>query len=111
MKHQTLLWLLLVAMLSGCASNGRTREIAWGMLVGAAVGAAVGHQFVHHGQYRQYESQNTLATAAVFALGTGAVLDWHYGSLQRQQVYDIVMPGSFVTRAYDLDIHKKRDGR
>lgn len=71
--------------LSGCAT-GHNKEILWGMLAGAAVGAVAGHEFVHHGQYNQYRSENTAITAAVFALGTGAVMNWHYEGLQDREV-------------------------
>jgi hypothetical protein len=74
-----------VTGLTGCAS-GHTKEIVWGMVAGAAVGALVGNQFVHSGQYNQYKTQNTVATAAVFALGTAAVMNWHYDALQDQEV-------------------------
>lgn len=75
---------ILIVVLCGCA--GRTRTITAGMLGGAAVGALVGYQFVHHGQHREYETQNTLITATVFSLATGAILYWHYRELEEQQV-------------------------
>lgn len=84
-------YLLIVLMLpaliglSGCAT-GQTKKILWGMVGGAAVGAVVGSQFVHHGEYRQYKSENTALTSVIFALGTGAVLNWHYNALQEREV-------------------------
>jgi len=70
---------------NGCAT-GETKKIALGMLGGAAVGAIVGHEFVHHGEYKQYESRNTIITAIVFALVTGGVLAWHYEAMEQQTV-------------------------
>lgn len=88
MKARDFLLILLVPglfSLGGCA-HGHNREILWGMVAGAAVGALVGNQFVHHGQYNQYRSENTAITSAVFALGTGAVMNWHYDALQEREV-------------------------
>lgn len=89
MKLRTLLLtgLILPSMLglTGCAT-GHTKDILWGMVAGAAVGAIVGNQFVHHGKYNQYKSENTAATAAVFAVGTGAALNWHYNEMQEREV-------------------------
>lgn len=86
MKKLVIVLTLLPALtLTGCAT-GHNKEILWGMVAGAAVGALAGNQFVHHGQYNQYRSQDTAITAAVFALGTGAVLNWHYDSLQEREV-------------------------
>ncbi|MBX3023014.1 MAG: hypothetical protein KF799_15165 [Bdellovibrionales bacterium] len=79
---------LLAAVLltqSGCAT-GQTKKIALGMLAGAVVGAVVGNQFVHHGQYKQYQSSNTVITSILFSLGTGAVMSWHYQALEEQEV-------------------------
>lgn len=87
MRKHIVVLLLLPGLfgLGGCAT-GHNKEILWGMVAGAAVGALAGHQFVHHGQYNQYRSENTAITAAVFALGTGAVMNWHYESLQDREV-------------------------
>lgn len=69
----------------GCAT-GQTKKIALGMVAGAAVGAIVGHEFVHHGEYKQYETRNTIITSIVFALVTGGVLAWHYEEMEQQTV-------------------------
>jgi hypothetical protein len=74
----------LVASL-GCAT-GQTKKVVIGMAAGAVVGAVVGHEFVHHGQYRQYETRNTIITSVIFALGTGGVMAWHYDEMQEQAV-------------------------
>jgi hypothetical protein len=70
---------------SGCAT-GQTKKIAIGMAAGAVVGAIVGHEFVHHGEYKQYESRNTVITSAIFALATGGALAWHYQEMEQQMV-------------------------
>lgn len=77
---------ILLVLLSqiGCATHNRT--IAGGMLIGATVGAGVGHQFVHHGANRQYETENTIITSAVFALAVGGALAWHYRELEKSKV-------------------------
>ena len=78
-------WCFWMVGLSGCAT-GHTKDILWGMVAGGTAGALIGNQFVHHGQYGQYKSQNTAATAAIFALGTAAVMNWHYNALQEHDV-------------------------
>jgi hypothetical protein len=80
-----LLALVLLIGQCGCAT-GKMKQITIGMISGAAVGAVVGHEFVHHGRYKQYETRNTLITSALFALATGAVLSWHYDQMQEQMV-------------------------
>ncbi len=77
------LGLVLISQI-GCAT--RTQNIAASMVVGGAVGAGVGYQFVHHGPDKQYERENTVITAAVFALATGGALAWHYRQLERTKV-------------------------
>lgn len=74
---------ILLNLLS-CA--GQSKKIATGMLAGAVVGAAVGHEFVHHGEFKQYETKNTIITSIVFSLVTGGFLSWHYQAIQDQQV-------------------------
>lgn len=69
----------------GCAT-GETKKIAVGMIAGAAVGAFVGHEYVHHGQYKQFQTQDTIITSVLFAFITGGVLAWHYEALEQQQV-------------------------
>jgi hypothetical protein len=76
---------LVLAFETGCAT-GHSKEIAIGMVAGAATGAIVGHEFVHHGQYKQYQSRNTLITSILFSLITGGVMAWHYSSLAQQEV-------------------------
>jgi hypothetical protein len=71
--------------LCGCAT-GQTRKIVIGMAAGAVAGAIIGHEFVHHGQYKQYETRNTIITSVLFALGTGAVMNWHYEAMEQQMV-------------------------
>jgi hypothetical protein len=56
------------------------------MAAGAVAGAIIGHEFVHHGQYKQYETRNTVITSAIFALATGGVLAWHYQEMEQQTV-------------------------
>lgn len=56
------------------------------MAGGAVVGALVGHEFVHHGEYKQFETQNTIITSVLFALLTGGVLAWHYEEMAQQGV-------------------------
>lgn len=89
MKIKSLLTLTILVQIActqtGCAS-GQTKKIAIGMLAGAAVGAIAGHELVHHGQHKQYESRNTVITSLAFALGTGAVMSWHYNAMQEQMV-------------------------
>lgn len=89
MKTKCLIAVLLILPgtigLTGCA-HGHNKDIIWGMVAGAAAGALIGNQFVHHGEFNQYRSQNTAASAAVFAVGTGAVLNWHYNALQEREV-------------------------
>ncbi len=57
-----------------------------GMVAGSAVGAAVGNMYVHHGRYKQYETRNTIITSVIFAMATGAILNWHYLQLQKNEV-------------------------
>jgi hypothetical protein len=75
---------MLLTLQVSCATH--TKEVATGMLIGSVVGAGVGYQFVHHGEERQYETQNTLITSVVFALVTGGVRAWHYRSLEEFKV-------------------------
>lgn len=77
--------LVLTLSLGGCAT-GQTRKIVIGMAAGAVAGAIIGHEFVHHGKYKQYETRNTIITSVVFALGTGAVMNWHYEAMEEQMV-------------------------
>lgn len=85
-KRTLLLSLVLAVTMTqiGCVT-GQTKKIAIGMLTGAVVGAAVGHEFVHHGPHKEYETQNTIITSILFALGTGGVMAWHYSALAEQQ--------------------------
>ncbi|PIT99301.1 MAG: hypothetical protein COT74_09865 [Bdellovibrionales bacterium CG10_big_fil_rev_8_21_14_0_10_45_34] len=84
MNNLKFLFVLLMGLsFAGCATSGK--NIALGMLAGAVVGAAVGNQFVHHGQQKQFETQNTIITAAIFSVATGGVLAWHYRQLEYQQ--------------------------
>lgn len=69
----------------GCAT-GNTKQIVIGMAAGAATGAIVGHEFVHHGAHKQFQTQNTIITSVLFALITGGVMAWHYEALQNQAV-------------------------
>lgn len=87
MKRPVVLAVIFSVMITqwGCAT-GNGKNIALGMMGGAVVGAAVGHQFVHHGQHKQYESQNTILTSAIFSLAVGGALAWHYNELQEQTV-------------------------
>lgn len=78
--------LLIVALLQAGCATGQTKKIVIGMAAGAAVGAVVGQQFVHHGQYRQYEGRNTVITSILFALAVGGVMAWHYEALNEQMV-------------------------
>jgi len=75
----------VLVMTQGCATS-RTGNIAVGMVAGSAVGAAVGNLYVHHGRYKQYETRNTIITSIVFAMATGAILNWHYLQLQKNEV-------------------------
>lgn len=86
-KSPILIVLLLLThslIFSGCSSI--SKKIAGGMLAGAVVGAGVGYQFVHHGEYRQYETQNTIITSLIFSLVTGGVLYWHYQEMEKLKV-------------------------
>lgn len=76
---------VVIVAQTGCAT-GETKKIVIGMVAGAAVGAGVGHEFVHHGQYKQFETQDTIITSVLFAFATGAILAWHYEALEQQQV-------------------------
>jgi hypothetical protein len=78
------IFLLIGASLlpSGCATTAG--KVAIGMIVGGLVGAVVGEEFVHHGPHNEYATQNTIITSAVFALGTGGVLAWHYQALDEK---------------------------
>ncbi|MCB9024810.1 MAG: hypothetical protein H6625_00705 [Bdellovibrionaceae bacterium] len=75
---------LLLIIQIGCSTNGK--KIGVGMLAGSAVGAAVGYQFVHHGENKQYESKNTIISSIVFALLTGGFLSWHYQEIEEAKV-------------------------
>lgn len=83
-KIISLIFSLTMLLSLGCAH--RSNGIAIGMLSGALVGAAVGHQFVHHGENRQYESENTAITSVLFALITGGVILWHNRALEELKV-------------------------
>ncbi len=75
----------LILAQSGCAT-GQTKKIALGMVAGAVAGAVIGHEFVHHGQYKQYETRNTVITSVIFSLATGGVMAWHYQEMEQQMV-------------------------
>jgi hypothetical protein len=83
--YATLCLCLMMLLQAGCAT-GQTKTIAIGMAGGAVTGALVGHQFVHHGQQKQFETQNTIITSILFALITGGILAWHYEGLAQQSV-------------------------
>lgn len=68
----------------GCATPNKT--IAAGMLSGAVLGAGIGYQFVHHGERRQFEVQNTIITSALFSMVAGGILAWHYREVEKAQV-------------------------
>lgn len=76
---------LVALLVNGCAT-GYGRKVAVGMAVGALTGAVVGREFVHHGQYKQYETRNTIITSVLFALAFGGALAWHYDQVDQEIV-------------------------
>lgn len=84
MNLKRLIISIFILASTGCSSY--SKKIGGGMLAGAAVGAAVGYQFVHHGPNKQYETRNTIITAIVFGLATGGVLSWHYRAIEETKV-------------------------
>ena len=76
---------VLTLTAAGCAT-GHGRQIGWGMVGGAAVGALAGNQLIKHGNNSRQATQDTAVTAVIAALATGAVLNWHYQALQDKEV-------------------------
>lgn len=76
----------LLLIPTGCATSTTTTKVATGALIAGAVGAAVGNQFVHHGEHGQFRTQNTVITSIIFALVTGGFLAWHYQQIAETQV-------------------------
>jgi hypothetical protein len=74
-----------VLMPAGCATS-RARNIGLGMAAGAVVGAVVGHEYIHHGRYNQYDTRNTIITSVIFTIATGLIMNWHYLELQEREV-------------------------
>lgn len=85
MKNGFLILVILsVFVLQGCAS--KTFKVGVAGAGGAALGALVGHQFVHHGSKKQHETTNTIITASLFGVLAMGLTYWHFTALENKEV-------------------------
>jgi len=82
MKNIQLIVLLL--SLSACSTRMKYTSVVAG--AGAVVGAGVGYSVVHHGKDKKYQTTNTIATSAIFAVLAGGLTYWHLRSLDQQKI-------------------------
>ncbi len=75
---------MTIIILSGCSTHGKALITAG--LLGSVLGAGAGYAFIHHGEHREYEMQNTIISSAIFALAFAGATYYHYESLDSQKV-------------------------
>lgn len=95
MKTKILHLCLIAFLLSGCSAKMRT--ILTATAVGGAVGAGLGYTVVHHGAKKQYQTQNTIVSAGVFAAVFGLATWYHLYALDEQK---IELAGKFSRATY-----------
>lgn len=78
------LCILLVSLQLACSAKQRTAAIVG--VGSAAVGAGIGHQFVHHGKGKEHQTTNTIITASILGLLGAGITYWHLSSLEKQKI-------------------------
>lgn len=103
MKTQILSLIIIASLLTGCSA--RMRTIATASVIGGAVGASLGYAALHHGSHKQYQTQNTIISASVFAALFGLSTWYHLHALDEEKMD---LAGKFSRATYlDRDSNPK----